>query len=255
MGRPLKGTRPITDPTLTKDFWLELSGITEPSQREKFLWLSIHLVRELGLNRFKVTTVAQMLGYSVAMVNHHFGSRDGLVAECAELVHQNYSLDLIDATEAAERNPRSRLEAYIHARVVCGRKLGGWTQVLNYPFHSFESPEIARAHSGAAFESSFFRNLMFITQLVIDLQQGTVSENQPDREKFSNEILTRNPSAIFHATNIGMATSGAVMWMAGRMDVLAQPQEFVDLADAALTWQVQHLVNSITITEKVDASA
>ena len=113
MGRPPKGTRPVTDPSLTEDFWRELTGHAEPSQREQFLWLSIDLVRELGLNQFKITTVAKMLGYSVAMVNHHFGSRDGLIAECAERVHQNYSLELIDATEAAERNPRARLEAYI----------------------------------------------------------------------------------------------------------------------------------------------
>ncbi|MEY4899207.1 MAG: hypothetical protein RL294_1018, partial [Actinomycetota bacterium] len=96
----------MTDPSLTEAFWQELTGSPEPAQRDQFLWLSIYLVRELGLSQFKVTTVAKMLGYSVAMVNHHFGSRDGLIAECAERVHQNYSLDLINATEAAERNPR-----------------------------------------------------------------------------------------------------------------------------------------------------
>jgi AcrR family transcriptional regulator len=247
MGRPLKGTRPVTDPSLTDNFWRDLTGNSEPSQRDQFLWLSIHLVRELGLNQFKITTVAKMLGYSVAMVNHHFGSRDGLIAECAEMVHQNYSLELIDATEAADRNPRARLEAYIKARVVCGRQLGGWTQVLNYPFHSFESPTIALARAGVSFENSFFRNLMFITQLVLDLQKGTVSESRPDREAFANELMTQNPTAIFHASNIGTATAGAVMWMSGRIDVFGQPQEIVDLANAALEWQVQHLVNSIPV--------
>ena len=246
MGRPPKGTRPIFDPTLTEEFWHDLTGQSEPTQRDQFMWLSVHLVRELGLNQFKVTTVAKMLGYSVAMINHHFGSRDGLIAECAELVHQNYSLQLIDATEAAERNPRARLEAYIRARVMCGRQLGGWTQVLNYPYHSFESPAIALARSGSAFENSFFRNLMFITQLVLDVQQGTVSESRPDREKFAAEIMTNNPTAVFHASDIGTATAGAVMWMSGRMDVFTQPKEIVDLANAALEWQVRHLVDSVS---------
>jgi hypothetical protein len=31
------------------------------------------------------------------------------------------------------------------------------------------------------------------------------------------------------------------------MDVFGQPQEIVDLANAALEWQVQHLVNSIPV--------
>ena len=247
MGRPLRGSKPLQDPTLTSDFWQELTGESEPAQRDQFKWLTIHLVRELGLNQFKITRVANMLGYSVAMVNHHFGSRDGLIAECAEMVHQNYSLELIDATEAAERNPRARLEAYIRARVVCGRKLGGWTQVLNYPFHSFESPKIAIARSGDSFENSFFRNLMFITQLVLDLQAGHVSDIRPDREKFANEIMKQNPTAIYHASHIGTATSGAVMWMSGRMDVFTQPQEIVELANSALEWQIQHLVDTIPV--------
>jgi hypothetical protein len=88
---------------------------------------------------------------------------------------------------------------------------------------------------------------MFITQLVLDLQKGTVSESRPDREAFANELMTQNPTAIFHASNIGTATAGAVMWMSGRIDVFGQPQEIVDLANAALEWQVQHLVNSIPV--------
>jgi hypothetical protein len=86
---------------------------------------------------------------------------------------------------------------------------------------------------------------MYITQLVLDLQQGTVSDTRPDRQAFANEIMKRNPEAIFHASNIGTATAGAVMWMSGRMDVFTQPQEIVDLANAALEWQVSHLVDSI----------
>ncbi|MSZ39103.1 MAG: hypothetical protein F2605_03405 [Actinobacteria bacterium] len=60
--------------------------------------------------------------------------------------------------------------------------------------------------------------------------------------------MRQNPTAIFHASNIGTATAGAVMWMSGRMDVFTQPQEIVELANAALEWQVQHLVNSIPVS-------
>jgi len=83
--------------------------------------------------------------------------------------------------------------------------------------------------------------------LVLDLQQGTVSDTRPDRQAFATEIMERDPVVIFHASNIGTATAGAVMWMSGRMDVFTQPQEIVDLANAALKWQVQHLVNSIPV--------
>ena len=84
--------------------------------------------------------------------------------------------------------------------------------------------------------------------MVLDLQQGTVSETRPDRAAFATEIMTQNPTAVFHAANIGTATAGAVMWMSGRMDVFTQPQEIVDLANAALKWQVQHLVNGIPVS-------
>jgi hypothetical protein len=89
---------------------------------------------------------------------------------------------------------------------------------------------------------------MYITQLVLDLKQGTVSDTRPDRQAFATEIMNRNPVAIFHSSNICTATSGAVMWMSGRMDVFTQPQEIVDLANAALEWQVRHLVDSIPVS-------
>lgn len=251
MGRPLKGTRPISDPSLTDDFWRELTGNPEPSQRDQFLWLSIDLVRKLGLSQFTVTPVARRLGYSVAMVNHHFGSRDGLIAEGAATVHAHYSERVVSASENAAANPRARLEANIRARFVEGRKLGGWAQVLNFPFHSFESPHIAMERVGHSFDASFYRNLAYLTQLVSDYQRGTISTSMPDVSNFATSALSADSTAFYHASMIGTASAGAVMWLTGRLDVREQTPDFAKLTATMLEWQIQRLLDAIPLDAKV----
>jgi len=247
MGRPLKGTRPVTDPSLTEEFWLKLVGDPSPAQRDQFLWLSIDLVRKLGLSQFTITTVAKRLGYSVAMVNHHFGSRDGLIAEGAAKVHEQYSDRVMGLTEGAPAKPRARLEANIRARFIEGRKLGGWAQVLNFPFHSFESPHIAMERVGSSFDASFYRNLAYLTQLVVDYQRGTISTSIPDVADFPSNVLAANPTAFHHASMIGTASAGAVMWLTGRLDVREQSADFTALTNSMLDWQIETLLASIPL--------
>jgi AcrR family transcriptional regulator len=232
---------------LTEDFWRELTGDPAPLQRDQFLWLSIDLVRKLGISQFTVTTVARQLGYSVAMVNHHFGSRDGLIAEGAATVHADYSARVRMATESAPATPRARLEANIRARFVEGRKLKGWAQVINFPYHSFESPHIAMERVGRSFEASIYTNQAYLTQLVIDYQNGTVSTSTPDIEGFPANVVSSNPDAFNHASMIGTASAGAVMWLTGRLDVREQPAELVELTETMLEWQIANLLDAVPV--------
>jgi hypothetical protein len=181
------------------------------------------------------------------MVNHHFGSRDGLIAEGAATVHAQYSERVTSATEAAAANPRARLEANIRARYVEGRKLKGWAQVLNFPFHSFESPHIAMERVGKSFEASFYSNLAYLTQLVIDCQRGTISTSVPDVADFPSNVLSANPTAFYHASMIGAASAGAVMWLTGRLDVREQSADFTALTNSMLDWQIETLLASIPL--------
>lgn len=230
---------------MTESFWRELTGNPEPTQRDQFLWLAIDRVRELGLSQFTVTSVARQLGYSVAMINHHFGSRDGLIAEGAATVHAQYSERVRTATASAPANPRARLEANIRARFVEGRNLQGWAQVLHFPYHSFESPVVAMERVGQSFEASFYENLAYLTQLVIDYQRGTISASSPDLSNFPANVVATNPTALYHASMIGTATAGAVMWLTGRVDIREQSADFTELADSIFDWQVQKLVDSV----------
>jgi len=220
-------------------------GESDPSQRDQFLWLTIYLVQKMGLAQFKVSQVAKMLGYSVAMVNHLFGSRDGLIAECAQMVHRTYAQNVIDQTESAPRTPRARLEAYVRARYDEGRRLGGWSQVLNYPFYSFESPEIAYARVGSSFNDSFGRYLFYLTQLVLDYRSGSIAETPISRDDFPNNVLAIDELAFLHAVTIATTTSGAVMWMAGRIENGADTPEIMTVAAETIEQQLRLLIDAI----------
>jgi AcrR family transcriptional regulator len=244
MGRPVKGSVPKFDPELTESYWRELTGNPNPSQRDQFLWLAIDDIRRFGLGRFRVSSVAKRLGYSVAMVNHHFGSRDGLIAESASTIHRLYSAKLIDATENAPANPRDRLEAHIRARIVEGRAMGGWNQVLNFPVHSFESPSIAVSRAEEGFNSSFNSNLRYLIQLVVDCRTNTVTSSTIEGSGFPSNVLELDREAFAHASLIGTSITGIVSWVSGRIDPSDHSPEILDATETTIGRLVELLTES-----------
>lgn len=217
MGRPLKGTRPPFDPELTPDFWRDLCGEPEPSQRDQFLWLTIHHVQRMGLAQFTISRVARQLGYSVAMVNHHFGSRDGLIAECAETLYGRYGQALTHAIATAPQNPRDRLAAYIRTRIEWGPKFGGWGVVIHYPNYSFESPLITRARSVSAYKDGINHHFAQLVQLVRDHRHGRINADPVEQSNFPHAAYERDSEDIQHAAGIAFSTIGAATWLGGRL--------------------------------------
>jgi hypothetical protein len=126
-----------------------------------------------------------------------------------------------------------------------GRSMGGWAQVLNFPFHSFESRQIAMERAGRSFEESFYRNLAYLTRLVFDYQTGVVGNPAIDVSDFPSSVAAKHKDAFYHAVMIGTATAGAVMWLAGRLDIREQPSEISEITESMIEWQVNHLIDSI----------
>jgi AcrR family transcriptional regulator len=232
---------------LTPEFWLRLCGKSNPTQREQFLWLTIHHVRANGLAQFTISRVAKQLGYSVAMVNHHFGSRDGLIAECAETVYEIYAKSLIDAVSAAERTPRARLDAFLSASYESGLNLGGWSVVVHYPNFSFESPDIAVDRTTDGFEEGMNSTLIRITQLVIDLRKREVSDTWLDGTKFPTNALAIDADAIAWAANIGFVLTGMRAWMLGRHSAVSSEHQHAERYEQIVRNELTLIVDMIPI--------
>lgn len=215
MARPRSGTTPRVAEELDASFWHAICGVAEPSTREKFLYLTIEEFANLGPGRFKHKEVVNKLGYTMAMVNHYFGSRAGLISEAASTVYDLYVAAMARGVSEAPRDPKERLRAWMTTQVHFALERPGWMVVLNYPDLALENPvefnELFRARMTLGFEL----NLCRLAQLILDLKSGNVSDIELTEDNFDRARYLGNPRLVELTASVAMSTLGSAVWGAG----------------------------------------
>ena len=85
------------------------------SRREQLIEATIETIANCGLSRTTLTEVAGAAGLSHGLVNFHFRSKDGLLAETLLYLTEEYRENWTRALAAAGPSPAERLEALIRA--------------------------------------------------------------------------------------------------------------------------------------------
>jgi len=145
------------------------------------------------------------LHLSKALVNYHFGSRDGLVAEAMALGYERYVDTLWTAAVATGPEPLDRLMAWINAQIDWTVTNAGLAAALNFStFYArgaaAESASVARMHDAGV------RNFANLQRLVKAAGAAVRADGAPA------------PDAVtvgLDAAVIGWATLGLSVWLAG----------------------------------------
>ncbi len=85
------------------------------SRREQLIEATIETIAGNGLSRTTLTEVANSAGVSHGLVNFHFRSKDGLIADTLVHLAEEYRENWTRALAAAGPSPAERLEALIRA--------------------------------------------------------------------------------------------------------------------------------------------
>ena len=117
---------PVTR-VLDANFWLHFGVNPEPPMRDKVLFTTIDDVSRVGPATFNVKLVCEALDVSYSLINHHFGSRDELLAEATVIAYAMYVEELWQNVALAERTPEARLESWIRASIA-------WTQRMSHAY-------------------------------------------------------------------------------------------------------------------------
>jgi len=87
-----------------------------PEQRRRALLdATLKCLEERGAERTSIRSICREAGVSLGLVNHHYQSKDALIADAYEQVSNDLLATLTEAVEAEGGNPRQRLSAFFRA--------------------------------------------------------------------------------------------------------------------------------------------
>jgi AcrR family transcriptional regulator len=217
----------------------------EISPRQQFLERTIDEFARVGPGRFNPGKIARDLGVTVAMINHYFGSRYGLISEAAYLVYARYIDEMFSAITNAPRNPEDRLRAWIATQIAVARRVGGWGIVLNYPTLALKESLSLDFNFRTLMTTKFEVNLARLAQLILDVKAGSVSPNEITEENGDFTSLLANPALVALGSSIAMSTLGAAVWMAGSHAPSADSEESHKRAEFVVQAHIDHLIEQV----------
>ena len=229
------------DASLTDDYWLKWGEEPQPHMRQKIIYLTFEEVSAIGPGAFSVSTVCDRLGITYPMVNHYFGGRDQLLAECAYLAYLRYVRSLWAAVDAAPHNPEARLSAWMHAQIGWTRTWSGWGALLNYPVASLTVTEIMDRNFRQEMQRYFEWNVAGLATLVDDVLHERVTVDRPELGDNDYSEVMDNRDLVFLTSSVAFSTLGASVWNAGQH----LPSAKIEQATAMAPQLVEEHVNRV----------
>lgn len=179
------------------------------------LYLTIAEVAKAGPADFNSQAICDRLGITYPMVNHYFGSRNGMISEAGFAIYELYISRLWENVEAARSTPEARLRAWLQAQVALHIELGGWGKVLNYP-HYWQGILAQMEQEKADRRKQLFEvNIARLAMLVRDYRNQEVTAVEFTPENYPREDLLLDKKLIELTTTIALSTLGLAVWRSG----------------------------------------
>lgn len=213
--------------------------------REQFLERTIVEFGQSGPGAFNPGKIARDLEVTVAMINHYFGSRYGLISEAAYVVYARYIDEMFEAVVNSPRVPEERLRAWIQTQIAVARRVGAWGMVLNYPTLALKESLALDPKYRLLMSNKFEVNLALLAQLILDVKSGSVSPTEITEDNDDFKQFLSNPTLVALGSSIAMSTLGAAVWMAGSHAPSADSGDVHQRAESVVKAHIDHLLHQV----------
>jgi AcrR family transcriptional regulator len=186
------------------------------SAREQLVGAAIEHLSVHGPAGLQPQDICRELGMSKALVNYHFGGREGLIAEAMVVAYEAYVVELMTAADAAGPEPVDRLMGWIDGQVAWTSDHRGLAAALDFPDVALGRQPLSMtpvlsdrlAVAGA-------RNFANLQLLVLDARSHLLRDREGWQADATEVGLT---SAV-----IGWITLGLSVWVGGNHLPTRQP--------------------------------
>lgn len=227
------------------DYWAEFGCVTEPTMREKMLYVTIDDIGRVGGDAFNAKLMCDALGIAPSLVNHHFGGRNELVAEATVLCYKNYVQLLWEAVETAPRDPEARLRTWIETSIYWTTRMSGWGPILNYPKTSLAVTQILDEQFSQEMTDHAEINMSRLLILISDLKKGRISNASLNIGKLPRLKLLKDVDSAMLTASIGWSVLGIATWSAGRHLPTRGMKDFSRLEKMAFKKHIDRLIQSV----------
>lgn len=182
---------------------MSLTTIPRFEKRAALIEATLESLGEFGPSGVHPAEICEGLGLSKALVNYHFGNRDGLVAEAMALGYERY-VDLLEgAVDEAGSSPLDRLMAFYETQVAWTIEHPGLAAALNFPETAAGPGAELAADIRDRLNAAGARNFANLVSLVNEVRGSFGHDDDPPE-------LVRSLAAI-----IGWTCLGTSVWFAG----------------------------------------
>lgn len=209
--------------------------------REKIIVVSIDDLGRVGPSTFNVKLVCEALGVSFSLINHHFGSRDRLIAEATIYAYRTYVEELW-AKAVGETTPENRLRAWLLASVQWTAAHSGLSAILNYPTASLDVTEIIEGSFREELTNWGELNLARLHQLVLDVRDQQVTDREMTLGNLPVEEFRADPQAMLTTGSIALSNLGMCVWSAGKHMPSSRIEDVQIHEDATLSFHIEQLI-------------
>jgi AcrR family transcriptional regulator len=195
------------------------------SARQRLVTAAIEHLSEHGPNGLQPQEICRELGMSKALVNYHFGGREGLIAEAMVVGYEGYVAELMTAADEAGTDPIARLMAWIDRQVAWTTAHRGLAAALDFPDVALGRQSLSMTDDLAdRLAAAGARNFANLQLLVLDAR---------------SHLMRDRPGWVADATEVGLTsavigwiTLGLSVWVGGNHLPTRQPslRSFLPLA-------------------------
>lgn len=236
------------DETLNEAYWLRFSEQSEPSVRNKLLYVSMDEIAKVGPAEFNGVKVCHRLAVSASLINHYFAGRDGLIAEATAESYKRYIEMLRDAAAAHPTDPAEALRAWMLAQITWGRESPGLAAILNYSSAFPNISELIHRDFQKEITEYFEYNMALVILLIRSIRDETpfvVPQIEGPLSASLRATLLADEVSVQLATSIAWSALGAAVWAGGQHTPSSGTRETAKRDKAMIGAHLDHTISAL----------
>ncbi len=209
-------TYPVPNDVQLNLLWERFGQSSDLGVREKLIILSAVEMAKVGTLEFNAKNPCEAIGAKSSMVNYYFGGREGLMAEAAIFVYQDWIHSVQKCLSTKESDPVSQIKKIIDSDLEFTQRWGHMAVFASYPNSSPKLREIYHERFESIAQEGLEYYLAVLAILISDARAGRKSRIDFSIGDLPKSKLAANAPALLAATSLSWSISGLTIWSAGQ---------------------------------------